>query len=174
MIVTFAKSSAAVVVAVAALVATPAASARASSSEDRIPIKQGLKGTQSVRRTVPGFPNLYEAFKDKNCTGALCTIQLDPVPDGALLEATNISCLAGVPLVDPPEVQLIFGLFYPPLTRESVKGWFAAKSKHFWVINETIRAFFPSRSRPAVQVSYGFGGATTVNVSCTLSGTLLQ
>jgi hypothetical protein len=159
------------IAAAAALVAASAASAQAQTA-DRAPTILDLQGAPSARGAVPGFPNLYESYRGKVCTSTVCSVQLDPVPAGATLQATNISCLAGVPLTDPPEEQLVFGLFYPPLTAATVKGFYAAKSKHFWVINESIRAFFPSRSRPSIQVSRG--GATTINLSCTLSGNLLR
>ncbi len=127
---------------------------------------------------MPGFPNLYESYNGKVCASATapCTIRLDPVPAGALLQATNISCLAGVQVIGgTDEHQLQFGLFHPPLSEATIKGFFAVRSRNVWVFNQPIRAFFPSQSRPSIQLgSHGIPDAISVSLSCTLSGNLLR
>jgi hypothetical protein len=173
----FAKLGGAIAVATALLASSASAEAPAA---DRAPVMPGLQ-VQSGRAAggaVPGFPSLYESVGVKICANASgpCTIQFASVPAGAMLQASNVSCTAGVHVVGGTgEHQLHFGLFHPPLSEATIKGFFAVKSTSRWAFNQPIRAFFPSRSRPSVQLSsHGILDATSLDLACTLSGNLLR
>src|SRR5205823_1686126 len=44
---------------------------------------------------VAGFPNFYESVKSATCKSSTsCLVDFDKVPDGFLLQATDINCVA--------------------------------------------------------------------------------
>jgi hypothetical protein len=118
------------------------------------------------RGVVPGQPAFYQSILTKECSKNPCAIVLDAVPAGRTLQATNLNCALEVASAGPAEQSAFFRL----AQSDSTKGFFATKGAFLFTINEQIRVFFPSGSRPRVE---GLSAGKSQMI-CTLSGTLLN
>lgn len=126
---------------------------------------------------ISGFPRFYESSATKNCSEGICIVQLSPVPNNALLQATNVSCSVQSTTPGPrPVIRL--HMMQGPLTDPKAKESFfldAANpeaSTNVFGMNKEIRSFFAARTRPIFATSIDL--ATQINLTCKLSGDLIR
>jgi hypothetical protein len=125
---------------------------------------------------VPGAPDRYESTKIVSpCSPGsnFCQLTFAAVPAGKVLEATNISCEAG--LSGPTSFDFMeFVLTSDSSRKAREKTAFpikAADPAHFF-LNEAIRFYFEAGAQPTLAISNAPGDASGF-LLCTLSGNLL-
>jgi hypothetical protein len=126
---------------------------------------------------ITDFPQFYESSVIKTCSESQCIIQLAPVPNNALLQATNVFCSVTTSTPQPTAFIRV-SLFQGPLATAKPKESFLVDSANptsqlnLFTLNKEIRSFFSSGTRPIFSTGTDF--ATQVSFYCKLSGDLVR